>query len=73
MIFSVIPGNPSEMEFLFGSVATAEKREVNAHGLLLHGLLLIVSILKKKHGAKNLEQNILKKNYAHSICSELRA
>jgi hypothetical protein len=48
MIFSVIPGNPSEMKFLFGSVATAEKREVNASGLLLHGLLLIVSILKKK-------------------------
>jgi len=60
MIFSVIPGNLSEMKFLFGSVATAEKREGNASGLL-HGLLLVVSVLKK-NGTKKSGQNILKKN-----------
>jgi len=52
MIFSVMPGNPSGIEFLHkkrclwqgaclemsSSAATAEKREVNASGLLLHML-----------------------------------
>ena len=52
MIFSVIPGNPSGIEFLYqekvfvaGRVsgneqpaATAEKRKVDASGLLLHML-----------------------------------